>query len=485
MTVKDLSKQVDGFIEDLFQEIYSIPLYGKQLSGCDRELYDSMERITLNNPQISGVTINNKEHHPICSTLPSSDVKYSSSVHTRAILGPYKLPFFDQPIYLIEQKIGNYSIDLTIVSAVLKEALETSNELSTSVVLHDQFNRKNIIRVEHNDSHDGWVVSKNLESRSPLRSDYLFGVDKLQSVDGISIAVFENRSTVLTQLIYSEVLIVFLVLLLSLMLYISVSHSISKHYTLHGAMKLAIRNREFYPEFQPIFDNKENCFAGVEVLMRWQDQQDKIIMPDFFIEEAEATGLIVPITLQIVETSFQQTQELLKKNPKFHLGFNLSLLHFKDANFFAQFYNLQQQYAIASEQILLEITERDLLDKNDSIFVNRMRELREAGFSLAVDDFGTGHASISYLQSFPFNYLKIDKLFIHAIGTHAITESLNDAIIQMAKTLNLIIVAEGVETQEQVDYLFKNGVRFLQGWYFSKAVPIKVIYELLEENNNA
>ena len=82
-----------------------------------------------------------------------------------------------------------------------------------------------------------------------------------------------------------------------------------------------------------------------------------------------------------------------------------------------------------------------------------MRELRQLGFSLAVDDYGTGHASISYLHDFPFNYLKIDKLFIQAIGTKAITESLNDVIIDMAKRLNLIIIAEGVETEEQVNYL--------------------------------
>ena len=113
-----------------------------------------------------------------------------------------------------------------------------------------------------------------------------------------------------------------------------------------------------------------------------------------------------------------------------------------------------------------------------------MHELRQEHFSLAIDDYGTGHASISYLQNFPFNYLKIDKLFIHAIGTNAITESLNDAIIQMAKGLNLTIIAEGVETQEQVEYLVKNGVFYLQGWYFSKAVSIDKIKELIEEKNN-
>ena len=113
-----------------------------------------------------------------------------------------------------------------------------------------------------------------------------------------------------------------------------------------------------------------------------------------------------------------------------------------------------------------------------------MQELRQAGFSLAVDDYGTGHASISYLHNFPFNYLKIDKLFIQAIGTKAITESLNDVIISMAKRLDLVIIAEGVETEEQVNYLSENGVRFLQGWYFSKALPIEILTSLLQGEEN-
>lgn len=94
-----------------------------------------------------------------------------------------------------------------------------------------------------------------------------------------------------------------------------------------------------------------------------------------------------------------------------------------------------QHYSISPGQILLEITERYLLDMNNKIYINRMHELRKTGYSLAIDDYGTGHSSISYLQYYPFNYLKIDKLFVHAIGTKAIAETLNDAIIHLAKKL--------------------------------------------------
>lgn len=206
-------------------------------------------------------------------------------------------------------------------------------------------------------------------------------------------------------------------------------------------------------------------------------------MPDTFINEAETSGLIVPITLQIIEIAFQEFDMILRTRDYFHLGFNLSAAHFISAYFFNDFYALVEKYTINPKQLLLEVTERDLIDKNDLLFNERMQELRDKGYSLAIDDYGTGHASISYLQHFPFNYLKIDKLFVQAIGTKAITESLNEAIIHMAKTLDLIIIAEGVETEEQVKYLSKNGVRLLQGWYFSKALPIEELEALLQENN--
>lgn len=284
---------------------------------------------------------------------------------------------------------------------------------------------------------------------------------------------------VATHISYMQLLIFLLGGLTSFLLYSLVSHHL-RPYSLHRAMELAIKNNEFFPEYQPIYDIYRKAYSGVEVLLRWQDGQDKIIMPDFFIEEAEATGLIVPITLQIAKIAFEEARTILKNNPDFHLAFNLSALHFKSLHFFNQFIQLQNESGITPHQIIFEITERELLNKNDLVFSKSMQTLREAGFALAIDDYGTGHASISYLQHFPFNYLKIDKLFIQAIGTKAITESLNDAIIRMAKELKLVIIAEGVETQAQFDYLLKHEVRYLQGWYFSKAVSMERIHTLLE-----
>ncbi|MGL5743017.1 MAG: EAL domain-containing protein [Legionella sp.] len=185
-----------------------------------------------------------------------------------------------------------------------------------------------------------------------------------------------------------------------------------------------------------------------------------------------------------IEIAFKETKEILTDIPTFHLAFNICALHFTDEKFFPKLYTLMEHYSIDPNQILFEVTERYLLDEHNEIFMKRMQELRNTGYSLAVDDYGTGHSSIRYLQHFPFNYLKIDKLFIRTIGTKAITETLNDAIIHLAKKINITIIAEGVETNEQVSYLLHNEVRYLQGWYFSKALSMQQLMDLLKGEKN-
>ena len=484
LVANEVSNSVDRFIEDLFQDVYTLPVYGENINKCNSGLYSALEHITLNNPHIDGINISNDKNQIICSTLPKNDAIISNTTHRRVFLGPYNLSLFDQPAYLLQQKMGYYSIGIVTVAAELKNILKTSHRYSSSIALHNTYDRKNLIRIEYDEKHKGWVLSKNIEAQSPVNSQFMFAIGKLQSIDGVLVVAFENHQTVLHNLWYSEALLTFIFLIFAYLLYLLLRNKINKRYSLHGALKLALKNREFFPEYQPLFDCELDTFTGVEVLLRWQDSEDKIIMPDFFISEAESTGLIVPITLQLAEIAFEEFQSILQEYSYFHLAFNLSALHFLDPEFFKKFFVLVNDYAIEPRQIIFEITERDLLDKNNSIFYNRMKELRDAGYSLAVDDYGTGHASISYLQNFPFNYLKIDKQFIQAIGTNAITESLNDAIIQMAKGLKLHIIAEGVETEEQVIYLSQNGVRYLQGWYYSKSLPIDKLSILLKGEKN-
>lgn len=476
-----IANRVDSFIEDLFQEIYTLPVYGTSFPECNAGLHEYLQHITLNNPRISGLIISDTQQKPVCSTLPVTETLRFAPNTTRSITGPLQLSIYDQPVYLLQQKMGNYYVGIIVLSSALQTVLKSANTTISSLLLYQPKEKRTLLRVHYSANKSLWVLNRNPEKKSPMTSQQPVIIEKLHSMQQIELVCFANQSALFMNLITMQSLIALGVLLASLLVYVLLKGLITRRYSLKTAMKSGIKNNEFFPVFQPIFDHHQQQFRGAEVLLRWQDNQDEIIMPDFFIEEAETNGLIVPITLQIMDQAFRLTKDIMEIRKEFYLSFNISALHFKAPYFFDEFFKLIHQYGITPQQILLEITERDLLNKNDAIFINRMKELRHLGYALAVDDYGTGHASISYLQHFPFSHLKIDKVFIQAIGTKAITESLNGAIIKMANDLDLIIIAEGVESQDQVDYLSANNVRFLQGWYFSKALPINLLTDLLEE----
>ena len=296
---------------------------------------------------------------------------------------------------------------------------------------------------------------------------------KLTNLTNVQLILVANPNSLPHLSILHIVIIGLLLLSLSFFAYYYLHRLISHHFSLHRAIRYAIKKNNFFPVYQPIFDISTNNYCGIEVLSRWRIDNDEIITPDFFIEEAEQSGLIVPMSLQLVEKALKECQNLLHTNTDFHIAINLSAVHFSNNHFFDSFYTLCRKFQIPPQQITLELTERDLLTQEDTLLINKMNELRLAGFSLAVDDFGTGYASIGYLQHFPFNYLKIDQLFVRAIGTGAITETLNQSIIRMAKDLELHIIAEGVETYVQREFLQAQGVTLMQGWYFANAMPIE------------
>lgn len=480
-----ISNNLDNFIENILQEMYTLPIYNKNKHHCLKIIYPILQRITLNQPKISGLIITDTKNQLICSNLPSNTTIVSTkNNYGRSLTGPFELALFDKPVYLLQQKIGDYQLGIVMLSSVLEDILQTHDKTTDSIVLYNQLENRNMLGIKHIDNNTKWSIDNHISTLNSVNKE-LTGYEKLTSIRGLEIVVLENHSTFLYSLWFYQALLIILTLLISYIFYYIVKSSSNNQYSFHGILKKAIKNNEFFPVYQPIFDNVNKKFAGAEILLRWQDNQDEIILPDFFIAEAENSGLIIPITLQITEMVFQETASILKTHPEFLLSLNISTSHFTDKLFFKTFYEQIEKYNISPHNIIIEITERDLLDKNDIALIAKMTELIQLGYSLAIDDFGTGHATISYIQHFPFNYLKIDKIFVQAIGTKAITESLINTIISMATDLNLIIIAEGVESIEQYHYLAENNVQFLQGWYFSRDLPIEQLKDLLEGKLNA
>ncbi|WP_068978954.1 EAL domain-containing protein [Aeromonas sp. EERV15] len=244
-------------------------------------------------------------------------------------------------------------------------------------------------------------------------------------------------------------------------------------------LRRALRAREFVPYLQPLVASNGGRMTGAEVLMRWQHATEGMIRPDLFIPQAEESGLIVPMTNQIIQRVASQLSRVQEQLPDgFHLSFNISAAHCHDFALLAECRAFLGHFVPGKVVLVLELTERELL-MSDPQTLSLFRQLDEMGVKLAIDDFGTGHSSLAYLQQFHVDYLKIDQSFIARIGTESLSEHIVDNVIDLATRLGLALVAEGVETERQADYLRAKGVDYLQGYLFARPMPLRQFCEEL------
>ncbi|EKK7716877.1 cyclic di-GMP phosphodiesterase [Cronobacter dublinensis] len=233
-----------------------------------------------------------------------------------------------------------------------------------------------------------------------------------------------------------------------------------------------IKRNQFFVVYQPVVDAATRQIRGVEALMRWKHPAAGMIPPDAFISFAEAQGLIVPLTRHLFKLIAQDVPHLQQSLPPgSKLGINIAPGHLHSPEFQADIQKFHASLPPDYFQLVFEITERDMIREKEAIGL--FEWLHQQGYEIAVDDFGTGHSALIYLERFTLDYLKIDRGFVNAIGTETITSPVLDAVISLAKRLNMATVAEGVETQEQAKWLSVRGVNFLQGYYFSR--PVRAI----------
>ena len=234
----------------------------------------------------------------------------------------------------------------------------------------------------------------------------------------------------------------------------------------------AIKRGQFYVVYQPVVDTDALQMRGVEVLMRWKHPTMGEIPPDAFINFAEAQKLIVPLTLHLFDLIIRDApvlQTVLPPGAK--LGINIAPGHLHAESFKDDMRTFKSLLPPDYFQIVLEITERDMLNHREASSL--FEWLHNEGFEIAIDDFGTGHSALIYLEHFTMDYLKIDRGFVNAIGTETVTSPVLDAVLTLARKLNMLTVAEGVETPEQAAWLREHGVHFLQGYWISRPMPLE------------
>jgi sensor c-di-GMP phosphodiesterase-like protein len=236
--------------------------------------------------------------------------------------------------------------------------------------------------------------------------------------------------------------------------------------SLAQALRGALRNDEFFLLYQPVVELRTGRMIGAEALVRWRRATGEMIGPDLFIPFAEQTGAIARVTERVIELVEQDTRHFLAAHPDFHVALNVSATDLHSDAIVGKLDAMLVRSGARAANLIVEITERGILDIEMARPV--IAALRARGISVAIDDFGTGYAGLSYLESLKVDYLKIDRSFIEAIGTGAPTNQVVDHIIAMASAMGLAMVAEGVETTAQAEYLRERGVLLTQGWLFGK-----------------
>lgn len=247
--------------------------------------------------------------------------------------------------------------------------------------------------------------------------------------------------------------------------------------SLYSELERAISNREFVPYAQTIVNATTKELIGLEILMRWNHPIHGLVRPDMFIPQAERSGLIIPMTNLIFKETAKQLRLYKHALPApFHVGVNIAPQHCNSTVLSEECQHFIDEIADNKIVLVLELTEREALGVSD-FTQGLFQQLKSIGCKIAIDDFGTGHSSLVNLQKIDLNYLKIDQIFVKNIGIDSTSEHLIDTTIEMAKRLSLDLIAEGVETEVQAEYLQKQGVDFLQGFLFSKPIPLE---ELLQ-----
>ncbi|MGI4812667.1 MAG: EAL domain-containing protein [Janthinobacterium lividum] len=237
---------------------------------------------------------------------------------------------------------------------------------------------------------------------------------------------------------------------------------------LRQSIEAGIRRNQFVPYYQPVIDLKSGRCTGAEMLARWQHPSEGLVAPDVFIPFAERTGAILPLTRKLMAQTARDLREMPLPRD-FHLAVNLSASHFQDAALVEDILEFKQMLNNGIV-IVLEITERQAVQVDDE-GAKRLKQLHEAGIRFAIDDFGIGYSGLAYLEQFPLDILKIDRVFASASDTSTVNGRILLSIIDLAKRLGLSMVGEGIETERQRQHLRECGVDFGQGHLLARPMP--------------
>jgi EAL domain-containing protein (putative c-di-GMP-specific phosphodiesterase class I) len=250
---------------------------------------------------------------------------------------------------------------------------------------------------------------------------------------------------------------------------------------IEAEMRTALERSEFVLHYQPQVNLRTGKVVAAEALIRWNHPQRGLISPASFIDIAEKSGLIVPIGAWVLRTACAQAMAWSRMSlGDMRIAVNLSPHQFERQNFAEQIAAALQETGLPASRLDIELTESAMIGDVPHV-TDVLQALCQLGVQISLDDFGTGYSSLSYIKRFPVNIIKIDRSFIHGILVDAVDAAITDAIISLAHNLEIMVIAEGVETEDQCTFLSRSMCDEIQGFFFSKPLPPEGMEALLRE----
>ncbi|CAM3520737.1 Cyclic di-GMP phosphodiesterase YahA [Klebsiella variicola] len=431
-------------------------------SGCSVQGQFQLGTETALQPHLRTILLI-KDGQVWCSSLPGNRVltlhPESLSVEPLLLL-PARMMVNKRPVLIYQTHSAQIRVIVTISDVHLRDALysDTDNDGLVLWVNHQMIARYGDVESLNAGPHQGIFSSPDYPFRIIYPESPFFSPGRLFH-NGFGLLIF----------IFSVALLFYFLLRKYLNVYTSEEEN----------LRYAIAHGYIVPYYQPVVNGKTGEIYGVEILARWKNTTAPWRSPAEFIPLAERTGLIIPLTRSLMAQVAAQMRPIFSKLPDgFHIGLNISASHINAPTFIDDCLHYQRGFEGKAVKLMLEITEQEPLLLNGAV-VDKLNTLHSRGFSIALDDFGTGYSGLSYLHELVFDYIKIDQSFVGRVTGETPSSKLLDCVIEMARTLSLRIIAEGVETQAQLDYLNRQNIHLLQGYYFWKPMPYVALVMLL------
>ncbi|MFV0265017.1 MAG: EAL domain-containing protein [Kluyvera sp.] len=443
--------------------------------GCGAEHLQAMRRLAYSWRYIQevlyldGLTVK-------CSSLESNGRDFTFPQPDRIIPTGYRAWYTEYNDLGIRRSMAAFASDrhMVIIDPIsFIDVIPFSNS-ATQVALISTHNNRVLASSAALD-HQAWqrIKQEHLESLTHNNTVYT-----VRQFPDLQVAIMTWSSTLpLTERLRHQLMIwVPVGMLLSLLASWLILRVLKRLQSPRQRMQDALNNADISVYYQPIVSISDGKVVGCEALARWKQPDGSYLSPEIFIPLAEQSGLITDLTESVVKTVFRDLGKWLSLHPELHVSINLSVADFHSVVLQTLLHQQLRVWQVQPQQVALELTERGFADPKTTL--PAITAYRQAGHAIYIDDFGTGYSSLRYLQDLEVDTLKLDKSFVDALEYAQVTPY----IIEMAKTLQLNVVAEGIETPCQAQWLHEHGVQFGQGWLYSKALP-KEAFILWAENN--